>query len=506
MVNPGQAPSFFSFERVLALVGKKVVEPPLGLLTVAALLPQDWDVSFVELRATALTDSDWARCDVLFVSGMAVQRAGLLEIIREGRRRGKTVVVGGPYVFHLPDEAIGIGADIVVKGEAEGIVSQLIEAIEQGKSGMVIEAADKPNLNESPLPRYDLLDMSLYLDMPVQFSRGCPFLCEFCDITTMYGRRVRTKDPAQMLRELQMLFDLGWRGPVLVVDDNFIASPLKAKRFVKELLPWQEERGYPFDLMCQASVNLAREPELLDLMARCGFFRVFLGLESLDVDSLKHAKKFQNVGKDLGRVCREINRSGMQIIAGYIMGFDNERPGVDVKVIEFAEANHIPEMFVSLLQAAPGTALWDRLAGEGRLLNRPVADDFGSQTAAMNFSPSRPAEEIEAEFVRIYQVLYDPENLYERTYRHFLEMRPPRFRQRLPLPKPGEIRALLTVLFRHGVINPSRRKFWKYLLLGLWKFPRRLRRFFEYFVIAEHFFEYRDIIRGRFHPNARSKE
>ncbi len=495
LVNPGYRQTFFSLDVVLKMLKKKVVSPPLGLLTVAALLPRDWELKLVELQVRSITEDEWDRCDVVFVGGMAVQYLGIIATIREARKRGKQVVVGGPLVYHYPRVALDAGADIVVKGEAEPVIPRLLEALASRESGIVIEASEKPDLDNSPLPRYDLLDMDLYLDMNVQFSRGCPFQCEFCDITLMYGRAVRTKKPGRILAELQMLYDLGWRRLVFIVDDNFIGKPSRTKALLRELIPWMEEKGYPFDFASQASVNLAADSELLNMMATAGFYRVFLGIESPDEETLTLAGKHQNAAVDLDLVCRKITKAGLQIIGGCIIGFDNERSGMDRQFIDFAGRNNIPDMFVTLLQVAPGTGLYDRMAREERLLDMAVDNNLSSQTGLVNFLPARPVREIADEFMRLYDTLYDPDSFLDRLFAHFGQMDPPKFRKRFSPLYSSELRAVIITMYRQGVLYPSRLKFWKYLLMGLLKFPKRIQHYFASLITSEHYFEYRRTIR-----------
>ncbi|MBI5250049.1 MAG: B12-binding domain-containing radical SAM protein [Desulfomonile tiedjei] len=494
LVNPGYGQTFWSMNTVLSMLNKKILAPPLGLLTVAALLPCDWDLKLVELTARQISEDEWDKCDVVFVGGMVVQYSGIIDSIREGKKRGKQVVVGGPWVYHFPQIAVDAGADIVVKGEAEPVIPRLLEALSRRESGIVIEADEKPSLDESPMPRYDLLDMDLYVEMDVQFSRGCPFQCDFCDITLMYGRRVRTKQPSQILAELQILYDLGWRRFVFIVDDNFIGNPSRAKKLLRELIPWMEEKGYPFDFASQASVNLAGDAELLNLMVKAGFYRVFLGIESPDRESLVSAGKHQNAAVNLDQVCQKITKAGLQIIAGCIMGFDNERTGADKPLIDFAVRNSIPEMFITLLQVGPGTELYDRMAKEGRLMASLLNDNLSSQTGLINFLPTRPVREIAEEFIRLYGTLYDPGPFLDRLYAHFSRMDPPSFRKRFLPPYPSEVRAVLITMFRQGLLYPSRLKFWKYLILGLVKFPKRIQHFFTACIMAEHYFNYRRTI------------
>lgn len=493
LVNPKHPQTFWSFNRVLEMLGKKALMPPLGLLTVAALLPAEWDLKFRDLIFQAISPEDWEECDLLFVSGMIVQHHGIIQTIQEGKRRGKTVVVGGPWAFHFPEDALAAGADLAVTGEAELIMGRLLDSLERRESGKVITAPGHADLSHSPPPRFDLIDLDSYLDMALQFSRGCPFHCDFCDITLMLGHRVRTKTPRQVLKELQVLDDLGWRGNVFFVDDNFIGSPPKAKDLLKELIPWMGSCGHPFDFFTQASVNLGSDPELLDLMVRAGFTSVFLGIETTDVDSLIGAGKLQNVKVDLDEACRRINRAGLQITAGCIIGFDQEKPGADQRLLDFAIRTSIPKLFVTLLQAGPGTELWDRLAREGRLLPSSY-EHLSNQTGLLNFVPTRPQEEIAEEFIRLYDLLYDPGFYLKQTLGHFLDMEPLKVKKPFSLPRLFEVRALLIMFFRQGVQYPSRGQFWKTLLTAAWKIPERIHFFLSLCVELEHYTEYRRTI------------
>ena len=430
----------------------------------------------------------------------------MVELIREGKHRGRTVVVGGPLAFHVPEDILKLGADIVVKGEAELAVPMLLEALKRGESGIVIETPQKPDLEQCVPPRYDLLDLHLYDSMAVQFSRGCPFHCEFCDITHMFGQEVRTKLPHQILKELEILYDLGWRRGIFFVDDNFIGKPLRTKALLKQLIPWMEARGYPFEFSTQASVNLGADQEMLALMVRAGFCRVFLGIETPDHEPLLHAKKFQNIALDLDQVCRTINEAGLQLIAGCIIGLDHERQGADQRLIDFADRNQIPEMFVTLLQAGPGTDLWKRLQDEGRLLPTYCADSFGSQTGLLNFVPTRPTTQIVEEFLHLYDVLYEREFYLKRTFNHFLRMVPASINRHFPPLSFSEILAVLTTLLRQGVLYPSRWTFWRYFIAGLLKFPKRIRHFISYCVVLEHYYEYRQTIKENLAARVRGIE
>ena len=349
LTNPSYPQTFWSFDNVLKMTGKKALIPPLGLITVASLLPQDWKCKVIDLVFQEISEKDWAGADLVIVSGMIVQSRGILETIREGKKRGKKVLVGGPWAFHFPEDAITTGADIVVVGEAELVMPQVLKCLEKGISGVVIKACGPADLEAALPPRFDLLNIHAYVDMAIQFSRGCPFQRDFCDVTLMLGRRVRTKTPKQILEELSILYDLGWRRAVFFVDDNFIGNVAKTEELLEALIPWSEAHGRPLSFYTQASVNLATQPDALALMVKACFSQVFLGVETPDEDSLRASGKFQNVALDLDRACQTINQAGMMVIAGCIIGFDNETSGADGRLIDFAVRNQIPEMFVSLL-------------------------------------------------------------------------------------------------------------------------------------------------------------
>ncbi len=497
LINPAFPETFWSYAKVLELLGKPCDLPPLGLLTVASLLPDKYDIRLADLAARELTEKDWDHADVVMLTGMQVQQSQITDLIRKAKARNKTVVVGGPWVFHFPERAFAAGADIVVRGELEGVVEELLAALEAGSTKTTIEGVSAPDLTALPPPKFELLNMRHYEAMGIQFSRGCPFLCEFCDVTLMYGRKVRTKSSEQIITELQLLYELGWRRNIFFVDDNLIGSPGRAKELIRHVIEWQEAHGRPFEFYTQASVNLASDPELIDLMVRAGFFFVFLGIETPDEQSLRNVKKLQNASVDLNDACRTINEAGLEIVAGCIIGFDGERSGADRRLIEFAEKNSIPEMFVTMLQAGPGTALWKRLEQEGRLLPTEFDDNFSSQTSMLNFVPTRPAEQIAEEFIRLYDELYEPENYLRRAFKHLAAMRPSPVKKPFELPYYYEVRGGLKLIFRHGIVYSSRRYFWKYLLATILRAPSRLKYYMVYCFKAEHYYSYRETIRQR---------
>lgn len=490
LIHPKYPQTFWSFDKVLRMTGKKALVPPLGLITLAALFPPEWETRLVDMVFQEVSDEIWDETDVVMISGMGIQHKSILETISEAKRRGKFVVVGGASVFHFPEDAISSGADIVVVGEAEVAIGDLIKAVDERQGGVIIYSDDKAVMTESPIPRFELLDINKYVDMAIQYSRGCPFQCEFCDVTLMLGRKVRTKSPGQVIAELSKLYDLGWRRLVFFVDDNFIGNIHQTKLLLKELVPWMQSRGMPFNFSTQASVNMANDPVLLEQMFKAGFFRVFLGIETPDKESLKEARKYQNAGIDLVSACRKISSAGFQVIAGTILGFDNEKPEAGKRLIEFANQTNIPEIFATLLQAGPGTDMWNRLESQGRLLNADF-DTISNQTALINFIPTRPLEEIVSEFVELYQILYAPKNFLKRAYEHYSGMNPPKVKKSFKLPYFMELRAAVIAIFRNGFVYDSRLDFWSYFLRAIWLFPDRLDRFVTALVVAEHYYEFR---------------
>ncbi len=486
--------SFWSFDKVLELIGRKVSLPPLSLVTVAAILPQTWEFRLVDRNVDYESEADWYWADLVIVSGMIVQKDDMAFLIEAAKRRGKRVAVGGPYVTSVPEAAQEAGADFLVLDEGEITLPLLVEALERGETSGIFRAnGEKPDVTTTPVPRFDLLDLKAYSDMSVQFSRGCPYQCEFCDIIVLYGRKPRTKTPTQLLAELQALYDLGWRRSVFVVDDNFIGNKRNAKLMLRELVPWMEQHGYPFSLTTEASVDLAQDQELLDLMVAANFNAVFLGIETPDTDSLSLTQKFQNTRNSLVDSVQIINRAGLRVMAGFIIGFDGEKSGAGDRIIDFVEATAIPQALFGMLQALPGTALWHRLEREGRLRagQRAVS---GKQITLMNFVPSRPLEEIAREYINCFWELYESDRYLARVYRHYVTMKPNPNKAKPQMLEFVEIRALLIIFWRQGMKRSTRWQFWQQLFLIMRHNPGVFADYLTSCAHIEHFLEYRQIV------------
>jgi|SRR6478672_331321 len=484
--------TFWSFEKVLELVNRKVLLPPLGLVTVAAILPQEWEFKLVDRNVRAVTEEEWEWAELVILSAMIVQKEDLLDQIREAKRRGKKVACGGPYPTSVPYEATEAGADYLILDEGEITLPMFIEAIQRGDSaGVFRSGGEKPDVTISPVPRFDLLEFDAYDSMSVQFSRGCPFQCEFCDIIVLYGRKPRTKAPTQLLKELECLEKLGWRRGVFMVDDNFIGNKRNVKLFLQELKVWQAEHQYPFTFNTEASVDLAQDPELMDLMVECNFNAVFLGIETPDEESLQLTKKFQNNRTSLIDSVQTITKAGLRVMAGFIIGFDGEKKGAGDRIVRFAEQTSIPTTIFGMLQALPHTALWFRLEKEGRLLDQAT----GNQFSLMNFVPTRPVEEIVREYVEAFWQLYDAEKFLDRTYRHFLMLGAPKCKVPGKFPSLVDLKALAIVVWRQGIKRNTRWKFWHHLFSIIKRNPGVWDHYLTVCAHNEHFLEYRQIVR-----------
>jgi radical SAM superfamily enzyme YgiQ (UPF0313 family) len=415
MVFPRFNPhSFWNLQELCNIRGARCPAPPLGLITVAALLPPTWNIRLVNRNAEELSESDLAWADMVMTGGMLPQQADTLSLIGLCRDHGKPVVVGGPDATSSPE--IYGSADFRVLGEAEGIIEQFVAAWSAGSEGGVFEAEKfQVDVSKSPMPRFDLLKREHYVYIGVQFSRGCPFNCEFCDIIELYGRVPRTKTNAQMLAELDKLYQIGHRGHVDFVDDNLIGNKKSLKKFLPALERWQRERNYPFQFSTEASMNLADDAELLQMLRKANFFAIFVGIESPDTATLISMQKKQNTRRSLAESVHKIYGAGMFVLAGFIIGFDTEKNSVAEGMIDCIEATGIPVCMVGLLTALPNTQLTRRLQKESRLLPM-LADNKGDQcTAGLNFVTLRPRRDILADYRTVLKSVYQPAAYFERV-------------------------------------------------------------------------------------------
>jgi radical SAM superfamily enzyme YgiQ (UPF0313 family) len=502
---------FWSFPEQAIFSGRKALCPPLGLLTVAAMLPTDWDLRLVDLDAQNLTEADWNWTDLVMLSANIVHIESFLDLIAESKRRGKTVVVGGPYPTSVPDEAIKAGCDFLVRGEGENTIDLFLTALRQGQTNGVFEREDKPDITLSPIPRFDLVNCDDYLTISVQTSRGCPFDCEFCDVVNLYGRIPRCKTPDQVLAELEVIYRLGWRRDIFISDDNFIGNKEYARTLLSKLIPWMKSHGEPFYFTAQASVNLGQDLEMIDLMTEANFGNVFVGIESVDEDVLSLAGKFQNIRNPLVESLDNINRNGLSVWASFIIGFDGEKKGAGERISSFVEQTGVPIVMLNTLHALPNTRLWERLKKEGRLLESATEVGMTGTALRLNFVPSRPESEIINECVQAWDYLYQPSRFLARTYRYYLSMRPTRAAMGIQSNYPVSVNnstnnrsvmeSLRDVLgfarlcWRQGVKYDCRGQYWRQLFGILRKKPSRFVLYLIRLVMGEDMFRLRQSLR-----------
>ncbi|MCP9772487.1 DUF4070 domain-containing protein [Synechococcus sp. Tobar12-5m-g] len=502
LIYPEFPKTFWSYEKILELVNRKVLLPPLGMVTVAALLPQHWEFKLADRNVREVTEEEWNWAELVIISGMIVQKADMAAQMAKAKQRGLPVAVGGPFASSTPDAPELDLADFKILDEGEITLPMFVEAIERGDSqGRFSSNGEKPDVTGTPIPRFDLLELDAYDSMSVQFSRGCPFQCEFCDIIVLYGRKPRTKSPDQLIAELQSLYDLGWRRSIFLVDDNFIGNKRNAKLLLPAIKEWQIEHGYPFSFATEASVDLASDEEMMQMMAESRFDSVFLGIETPDEASLETAKKLQNMRSSLEESVDRITSYGIRVMAGFIIGFDGEKTGAGQRIVEFVTRTGIPAAMMGMLQALPNTGLWYRLEKEGRLVQDKAAAKGVNQTNLLNFVPTRPIREIANEYVDAFCALYEPNAYMDRVYHYYLKVGTPRWQKFLKpadaaakLPSWTDVRALAIVVWRQGIRRDTRGRFWRYMLGIARQNPAQLEQFLVVLAHNEHFMEYRSVV------------
>ena len=456
MVCPVSPRCFWTFEGMMEIVPEHSLIPPLGLITVAALCPKHWEIRLVDHSFEELKEADVLWADLVMVSAMNVQREDALRTLGFASKLGRRTIIGGPYASSEP-EALLPFADHVVVGEPDESFSEIAADLESGFARRLYRIREKPDVRKTPIPRFDLLKLNNYTSMSLQFSRGCPFTCEFCDIITIYGRRPRTKSPAQMTGELDALLRLGWRKPVFLVDDNFIGNHKAALELVKTLQVWQQREDYPCALYTEASVDLASRIELLDAMVKANFVGVFLGIESPSSESLKEAKKFQNVNRNLLDCIRTIQEHGLWVMGGFIIGFDSDPKDIFEQQVAFIKEAAIPWAMPGFLQAIPTTPLYDRMKVDGRLLQDRHAI---GPIEPPNFKTLLPLPELTDGFRRMLLELYSPGNFYDRAIESLQRWKNTSEQRAPAIPFLYGLKVLVASLWQQGIRSRYR---WSYL-------------------------------------------
>ena len=466
MINPEIPDTFWSYKKALKFIGKKATDPPLALITVAALLPDLWEKRLVDMNVEPLLEKDLAWANYVFLGGMNIQFESFKQVVARCNETGVKVVAGGPMCTSGYEDIEGV--DHFILGEAEISLPLFINDIVEGNPKRIYTAGDYADLRNTPIPMWSLLDMRKYSSMDVQYSRGCPYDCEFCSITALYGRKPRLKNAAQFIGELESLYKSGWRGAIFVVDDNFIGN---RKVLKEELLPslidWSQSHGKPFHFVTEASIELSDDDQLMDLMVEAGFRMVFVGIETPEELSLEECNKKQNRRRDLLGSVRIMQRKGLNIAGGFIVGFDNDSQETFARQIRFIQRSGITTAMVGMLNALPLTRLADKLKKENRLIAGWNGNNVDS---SLNFIPKMKQQLLVEGYRTILRTIYSQKAYFERIVTFLREYKIPgktgsgvRFR---------EIKAFIKALFRLGVVENGRQYFWKLLVHVLRNCPR----------------------------------
>lgn len=466
LLYPEFPDTFWSFKHALTFVKREASNPPLGLITVAAMLPRAWNKRLVDMNVQKLSPRDLQWADMVMVSAMDVQRQSAHLLIGRVKAAGKTIVAGGPLFVaeyeNFPE------VDHFILNEGEITLPQFLADLEQGCARRIYATDQYADIRTSPIPLFELLDLDRYDSFGIQFSRGCPFNCEFCNVTAMLGHRPRTKTAAQLIAELDRLYALGWRRNIFLVDDNFIGNKRELKEeILPALIAWRQGKiGCMF--ITEASINLADDPELMDLMSRAGFYSVFVGIETPDDAGLEECHKRQNKGRDLVQAVKRIQRHGMQVMGGFIVGFDSDTPSIFQRQVDFIQESGIVTAMVGLLQAPYGTQLYERMKKDGRLLAEMTGDNADGST---NIIPRMDPNLLRRGYRYILAKIYSPKLFYQRVRTLLLEFHP---RQQPVRVVRAEIRALFDSMWRLGVLGRERWEYWKLFFWTLFHFPSKL--------------------------------
>lgn len=481
MIYPETPTTFYSFRNALKFISKKSAEPPLGLLTVAALFPKTWQVKLIDMNVENLKDKHFRKVDFVFISGMDIQIKSFQNVVKKCNQKGIKVVAGGPMVTMNHSKFLGV--DHFILNEAEITLPLFLNDLKTGSLRKVYSTPDFPDISLAPIPRWDLLDMSKYANMSMQYSRGCPFNCEFCSITFLNGRLPRTKSKEQFLNELDSLYQWGWRGGVFIVDDNFIGNTFKLKtKILPAVIKWSEQYKFPFKFSTEASINLADDQELMDLMVKAGFHATFIGIETPNDACLKECGKAHNRKRNLLDSVKKLQRSGLMVSAGFIVGFDNDPPNIFKQQINFIQTSGIVTAMVGLLNAPIGTKLFKRLKKENRLRQSISGNNMDG---SINFEPSMKYQKLIEGYKKVLETIYSQKHYYERIKVFLREYHLPKnSSKRINF---REVKAFFKSIWKLGVLEKGRKYYWKLLFSTLRNYPQKFSLAMTLSIYGYHF-------------------
>ena len=484
LVYPRYSETFWGFKYALKFIGLKAAFPPLGLLSIAAMLPPEWEKKLVDMNVHKLKDTDLKEADYVMISAMSIQLQSAQEVIARCKALGVKTIAGGPLFTAEPEKFQDV--DHLVLNEGEITLVPFLEDLEKGTARHIYTTTEHPSLDRTPIPLWDLIDLRDYATMNLQFSRGCPYDCEFCDITALFGHKPRLKTAAQVLGELDALYECGWRGGGFIVDDNFIGNKAYLKReILPAMISWMERHRNPFWYITEASINLADDEELMLLMQEAGFTSVFVGIETPDEGSLKECNKYHNVNRDMIACVKKIQNYGMQVSGGFIVGFDNDTPSIFERQINFIQRSGIVTAMVGLLQAPVGTKLFKRLKKEKRLLPNPSFS--GSNTdLSTNFIPKMNMQKLVEGYQKIVTTIYEPKHYYARVLEFFKEFKPA-YKRGVSSLRFCYAKALFRAMYVLGIKEKGRRYYWNLLFQTLVKYPRFLPEAIAFAIYGHHF-------------------
>jgi len=483
LIYPKYSKTFWSFEYVMKILGRKAAYPPLGLLTVSSMLPGHWDKKLIDLNTNELNGSDIDWADYVFISGMIVQKESALKVIERVRQSGRPLVGGGPLFSTGSIDASLV--DHLFLGEAEDSIKDFVKDVHQDSLKKVYSTPGYPDIKKTPVPDWKLINIFSYHSMSLQYSRGCPFNCEFCDVVVLNGRIPRTKTKYQVISELDALYSLGWRGSLFFVDDNLIGNRSKLKNVIlPAIIEWQQSKRYPFSFNTQVSINLSDDEELIKLMVDAGFTTVFIGIETPDETSLEECSKYHNKGRDLVGSVKKLQNSGLEVQGGFIVGFDSDTPSIFQRQIDFIQKSGIVTAMVGLLTALPQTKLYKRLSNANRITNESSANNTSFST--MNFKPKMEIKTLFSGYKRIFETIYNPRDYNERIKIFIREFKPPKRKVlRIKIQK-FHLRALFGSMWYLGIKNSGRKYFWLLLLWVSVKYPGLIPYAIGYSLMGTH--------------------